>query len=103
MGKSEVCLRLIEDVKDRCAFVMSFSADVKAYCSRYRVVAWIDVSSKQTAEKGLTELANIQNPTAKARDIDAAKIVLSTIEDDCLIVLDNADDPNIEYRDLAPT
>ncbi|KAG8528162.1 uncharacterized protein KY384_007079 [Bacidia gigantensis] len=81
-GKTEFCRRFAE-----------------VYQRRFWGVFWIDASSDDTAKHSFQEISKIGGVDT---NINAAKTWLSGIEDPWLLVIDNADDPNIPIQDYFP-
>ena len=68
------------------------------YC-RFWGVFWIDGSTKEKAEHGLASLARNAGLEANAR---AAKRWLSSSDQPWLLIIDGADDPNLDLEALFP-
>ena len=64
-------------------------------------VFWVDVSSESAAAAGFLRISNIIGSSAE--DIDDTRQLLSNAKDDWLLVLDNADDPDTDYRRYFPS
>ncbi|KAF3492115.1 TPR repeat protein [Arthroderma uncinatum] len=84
IGKSEICLKVADEMRD--AFWGIF---------------WVDVSSESTANDGFIKIANELKSAAET--IDDVRRLLSNEERDWLLILDNADDPHIDYSDYFPS
>ncbi|OTB19701.1 hypothetical protein K445DRAFT_52537 [Daldinia sp. EC12] len=86
MGKSEVCLRVADELRER-----------------FWAVFWVDVSSDSTAKAGFSAIATTLE--SKETEIDDTRLALSNIDPKhlWLLILDNADDPNIDYQQYFPS
>jgi hypothetical protein len=58
-------------------------------------VFWVDISNPTLAEEGYLKIATSLGITAQK--LDKAKQALSNVTYPFLLVLDNADDPEIDY------
>ena len=78
-----------------CIFVL----DLRSYLSRFSSVFYVDASTKETINAGLTNIA-----LAKGMgDSEEATIDwLSRQREEWLLVLDNADDPDFNLRPYLP-
>ncbi|KAI2626845.1 TPR-like protein [Xylaria nigripes] len=85
-GKSEVCLKVADELRED-----------------FWGVFWVDVSSEATAKAGFATIAKMLG--SGETEIDDARRLLSNIDTDLrwLLVLDNADDPDVEYQQYYPS
>ncbi|KAI1089379.1 P-loop containing nucleoside triphosphate hydrolase protein [Rostrohypoxylon terebratum] len=86
LGKSEVCLQVANELRER-----------------FWGVFWVDVSSNSTAKSGFFGIAKMIGSTETG--IDETRHLLSNIDPKhpWLLVLDNADDPQVDYRQYCPS
>ncbi|KAK5094369.1 hypothetical protein LTS08_008650 [Lithohypha guttulata] len=82
-GKSEVCLQLARRLR-----------------SVFWAVLWIDVSDRDIAEQSLLEAA--QRLSLPAHSWEDALYAIANLSHSWLLILDNADDPETDYRDYFP-
>jgi tetratricopeptide (TPR) repeat protein len=82
-GKSEMCLQLAERLRQ------SFWG-----------VFWIDVSTVSTAQAGFLDVA--QQLGVPASTWEAARRNIDNLKHPWLLVLDNADDPEVDYQQYFP-
>ncbi|CRG88256.1 Nephrocystin-3 [Talaromyces islandicus] len=83
-GKSEICLQLVNRVRQ------SFWG-----------VFWVDISTESLAESGFVDIANRLHITVQRWE--DARQGLANIKEPWLLVLDNADNPDIDYLQYFPT
>ena len=76
------------------------SGDLLTDWSRFWGVFWIDVSTTEVAERSFVDLA--QKLSLPAHTLDEACVGLANLKHPWLLVLDNADDPEIDYRQYFP-
>ncbi|KAL9039836.1 MAG: hypothetical protein Q9180_002291 [Flavoplaca navasiana] len=81
-GKTQFCLRYAEDNRPS-----------------YWGVFWIDASTRENAEFGFSKLGEV---AGKGSSFMAGKHWLSTCHKPWLLVVDNADDPEMEISDFFP-
>ena len=68
---------------------------------RFWGVFWVDVSTETLAESGFLDIASrLQIP---AKTLDEARRTLANIKERWLLILDNADDPEVDYQRYIPT
>ncbi|KAF2962612.1 hypothetical protein GQX73_g10961 [Xylaria multiplex] len=86
LGKSEVCLKVANDLREE-----------------FWGVFWVDVSSDSAAKEGFSTVA--KRLGSIETDIDEARRLLSNISAKCpwLLILDNADNPDIDYQKYCPS
>ncbi|KAL8883176.1 MAG: hypothetical protein Q9192_007387 [Flavoplaca navasiana] len=84
-GKTQFCLRYAEENRRR------------QVC--YWGVFWIDASTRENAEFGFSKLGEV---AGKGSSFMAGKHWLSTCHKPWLLVVDNADDPEMEISDFFP-
>lgn len=68
--------------------------------TRFWAVIWIDVSTEEIAEQSLLQAA--QKMSISAHDRTDALHGLANLQQSWLLVLDNADDPDVDYREYFP-
>ncbi|KIM92942.1 hypothetical protein OIDMADRAFT_36187 [Oidiodendron maius Zn] len=78
-GKTQLCLKFAE-----------------LYREKYWGIFWIDASSEENIQRGFL---NISKTCGLEDDVRAVKIWLSNVPDSWMLILDNADDPDL---DLSP-
>ncbi|KAI0897443.1 TPR-like protein [Annulohypoxylon nitens] len=85
-GKSEVCLKVANELREQ-----------------FWGVFWVDVSSESTAKSGLSNIAKLLGSTETGND--GVRLLLSNIDPNhpWLLVLDNADDPQVDYKQYCPS
>lgn len=83
IGKSEICLRLIEEMQPDFAGI-----------------AWIDASHPETANQSFIALATKLGFAVGS--FEEAKSELANFDQKCLLILDNADDPQFDYQVYLP-
>ncbi|KAL1633172.1 hypothetical protein SLS56_003035 [Neofusicoccum ribis] len=83
IGKSEICLRLIEEMQPDFAGI-----------------AWIDASHPETANQSFIALATKLGFAVGS--FEEAKGELANFDQKCLLILDNADDPQFDYQVYLP-
>ncbi|KAI1470948.1 uncharacterized protein F4812DRAFT_419582 [Daldinia caldariorum] len=86
MGKSEICLRAAQELREE-----------------FWGVFWVDVSSSSTAKAGFSAIA--KKLGSNGTEIDDARLALSNVDpkDHWLLILDNADDPTVDYQQYCPS
>ncbi|KIW79021.1 hypothetical protein Z517_08861 [Fonsecaea pedrosoi CBS 271.37] len=82
-GKSEVCLQLAQRVR-----------------TLFWGVFWVEVSTKSSAENGFLDIAKRVNPPAQTWE--HGRQGLANVQQPWILVLDNADDPVIDYSEYFP-
>ncbi|OAL35725.1 hypothetical protein AYO20_05106 [Fonsecaea nubica] len=82
-GKSEVCLQLVQRVR-----------------TLFWGIFWVDVSTKSSAENGFLDIAKRVNPPAQTWE--HGRQGLANVQQPWILVLDNADDPVIDYSEHFP-
>lgn len=102
-GKSEISLQLAQRVRSMCAKSLSICCILIATTdsNRFWGVFWVDVSTPSLAENGFLEIATrlkLASPEWK----DGYQALANT-QQSWLLVLDNADDPNVDYQDYLPS
>ena len=69
--------------------------------ARFWGLFWVDVSSEALAVSGFLDIANrLQIP---AQTLDEARQGLANVHEPWLLILDNADDPHVDYQRFLPT
>jgi hypothetical protein len=63
-------------------------------------VFWVDVSTTGTAERSFFDIA--QRLSIPAQNWDDARLAIANLKHPWLLVLDNADDPTVDYQDYFP-
>ena len=64
-------------------------------------VSWVDVSTETLAESGFLDIAGrLQVP---AKTLEEARQALANLKERWLLILDNADDPKVDYQRYFPT
>ncbi|OAG34179.1 hypothetical protein AYO21_11678 [Fonsecaea monophora] len=82
-GKSEICLQLAQRVR-----------------TLFWGIFWVDVSTKSLAENGFLDIAKRVNPSAQTWE--HGRQGLANVQQPWILVLDNADDPVIDYSEYFP-
>ncbi|KAI1211995.1 TPR-like protein [Annulohypoxylon truncatum] len=85
-GKSEVCLKVADELREQ-----------------FWGVFWVDVSSDSTAKSGLVAIAKLLG--SNGTEVDDARRQLSNVDPKhpWLLILDNADNPKVDYQQYFPT
>ncbi|KAF1989815.1 hypothetical protein K402DRAFT_326218, partial [Aulographum hederae CBS 113979] len=83
MGKSEICIKVANLLRQK-----------------YWGVFWIDLSNPSTAEAELIAVAKKLGRTVDK--LSDARDVLASTNKSCLLILDNADDPDFDYGPFFP-
>ncbi|KAI1770819.1 TPR-like protein [Hypoxylon cercidicola] len=85
-GKSEVCLKVANELREQ-----------------FWGVFWVDVSSDATAKAGFSTIAKMLG--SSETEIDGVRRLLSNIDPKhhWLLVLDNADNPEVDYQQYCPS
>src|ERR1700755_2701979 len=68
---------------------------------RFWGIFWVDVSSDGTAKDDFIAIARMLG--SEARGVEDAVMLLSNIKKPCLLILDNADDPKVDYGLYLPS
>jgi tetratricopeptide (TPR) repeat protein len=68
--------------------------------SRFWGVFWVDVSTTGTAERSFLDVA--QKLSIPAQTWDDARLCIANLKRPWLLILDNADDPGVDYQDYFP-
>ncbi|KAL8650448.1 MAG: hypothetical protein Q9226_005138 [Calogaya cf. arnoldii] len=82
-GKSEICLQLAYRVRQI-----------------FWGVFWVDVSAKSTAKNDFLTIA--KKLGIETESMEEAQQGLANAKESCLLVLDNADDPDVDYQRYFP-
>ncbi|OQU96555.1 Tetratricopeptide repeat-containing protein isoform 1 [Cladophialophora immunda] len=82
-GKSELCLQLAHRAR-----------------TLFWGVFWVDVSTRPLAENGFLDIANRLKVPAKTWE--DGRQGLTNVQQPWILVLDNADDPKVDYQDYFP-
>jgi tetratricopeptide (TPR) repeat protein len=82
-GKSEICLQLATRIRQT-----------------FWAVLWVDVSTVQTAEAGFLYVASLLS--IPAQTFKDARHAIANLKQSWLLVLDNADDPGVDYQHYFP-
>jgi tetratricopeptide (TPR) repeat protein len=109
-GKTQFCLKFVEDNRDKyvgeyfLSFVAEFSCQAQLphlliLVSSYWGIFWIDASSESTAEMGFANLGRIANKDAT---FEAGKHWLSNCQKSWLLVIDNADKRDMDVSKFFP-
>lgn len=101
MGKSEVCIKLANLVRERYATLRHVVIlRIVLMRDRFWGVFWVDVSSHSTAQNGFAAIARmLQCPTETTSE---SIRLLANATKRWLLVLDNADDPLFDYALYLP-
>ncbi|KAJ4294168.1 hypothetical protein N0V90_007858 [Kalmusia sp. IMI 367209] len=83
-GKSEICLKIANELR-----------------SEFWAVLWVDVSSPDMAESDFIVVAEMLGH--KADSVEQACRLISNTKKRCLLILDNADDPQYDYNAYLPS
>ncbi|KIN02921.1 hypothetical protein OIDMADRAFT_144079 [Oidiodendron maius Zn] len=83
-GKSEVCLKIADQIRET-----------------FWGVFWVDVSSESTAAAGFLRIADVLG--SPVQNIDDARHLLSNLNHNWLLVLDNADNLATDYACYFPS
>ena len=80
IGKTQICLRFIEEISDRLSHVF-----------------WVDASSKESITMSLRGISSIFAAQASCLDGSVESVLqwISGIQEEWLIVFDNADEPPV--------
>ncbi|KAH8590733.1 hypothetical protein B0O99DRAFT_520880 [Bisporella sp. PMI_857] len=84
LGKSEVCLKVADLVREE-----------------FWAVFWVNVDKPATAENDFIAIAKLLGRSAES--ISEALQVLASIKKNWLLILDNADDPKFDYQNYFPS
>ncbi|RYP18627.1 hypothetical protein DL765_003834 [Monosporascus sp. GIB2] len=85
-GKSEVCLKVTDELREE-----------------FWGVFWVDVSSQSTAKAGFSTIAKMLG--SRETESDDPQRLLSNVDPKrhWLLILDNADDPDVDYQQYYPS
>ncbi|RYO81699.1 hypothetical protein DL762_006976 [Monosporascus cannonballus] len=85
-GKSEVCLKVTDELREE-----------------FWGVFWVDASSQSTAKAGVSTIAKMLG--SRETESDGPQPLLSNIDTKrhWLLILDNADDPDVDYQQYYPS
>ena len=100
-GKSEVCLQVANLVREEYVLL---DLSLRIFCSdseRFWGVFWVDVGNPSTAERDFISIAETLGRTIKYVP-DALKLLAAT-KHTWLLILDNADDPKLDYAQYLPS
>jgi hypothetical protein len=75
--------------------------DLLIEVSRFWGVFWIDVSSTDLAERSFLDIA--QKLSMPAQTWEDARLGITNLKRPSLLVLDNADDPDVDYQNYFPS
>ena len=99
-GKTQFCSKFAQDHRERCVQVPLQSlprcTDIAV---RFWGVFWIDATSVDTAKQSLSAIGKLGGMEATK---SAGKHWLSNAEEPWLLIINNADDPNLDIQNLFP-
>ncbi|KFY32634.1 hypothetical protein V493_00017 [Pseudogymnoascus sp. VKM F-4281 (FW-2241)] len=84
MGKSEICLQIANELREE-----------------FWGVFWVDVDSESNAKSDFISAAAAFEPPAES--IDDVRRLFASTERSWLLILDNADDPEVDYQAYLPS
>jgi hypothetical protein len=100
-GKSEVCLQVANLVREEYVLL---HISLQFFCpdsERFWGVFWVDVGNPSTAERDFISIAETLGRTIHYVP-DALKLLAAT-KHTWLLILDNADDPKLDYAQYLPS
>jgi hypothetical protein len=102
IGKSEVCLRVADLMRDECVsaslcYVSACSLTVNSLWG----IFWVDVGSRSTAKNGFLAIAKALGSSAES--VEESLQAIANTKDRWLLILDNADDPEVDYATYIPS
>lgn len=101
-GKSEICLQIAN--KLRHEYVKTYSVEVdqdRANLSSFWGVFWLEVSSLSVAKSSFTSVARLLRSSTDT--IDDVLQLMSNFKTSWLLILDNADDLDVDYQGYFPS
>ncbi|KAL6697553.1 hypothetical protein J3F84DRAFT_407167 [Trichoderma pleuroticola] len=86
-GKSEICRKVVAQVRNL-----------------FWGIFWVDVSTRSSAAAGFKRIAQVLGKS-ECTEIEDVTLLLANIEmkNNWLLVLDNADDPEVDYQEYIPS
>jgi tetratricopeptide (TPR) repeat protein len=102
IGKSEVCLQVADLMRNE--YVVTSLCCISARLlttNSFWGVFWVDVSSPSIAKNGFLAVAKTFGSSAES--IEESLQALASTKDRWLLILDNADDPEVDYAAYIPS
>lgn len=102
-GKTQFCLKYVEDNKHRYTYLEFVSLShlrILTITIRYWGVFWVDASSEKNIETGFS---SIGTQAGRGATMTAGIYWLSRCTQPWLLILDNADDPDMDISEYCPT
>ena len=101
-GKSEVCLQLAHRVHQLWVtlWILGSGPHLLTW-ARFWGLFWVDVSTEALAVSGFLNIA--KRLRIPAQTLDEVRQVLANIYEPWLLILDNADNPHVDYQRYLPT
>jgi tetratricopeptide (TPR) repeat protein len=102
IGKSEVCLQVADLMRNE--YVVTSLCCISARLlttNSFWGMFWVDVSRPSTAKNGFLAVAKTLGFSAES--VEESLQALASIKDRWLLILDNADDPEVDYAAYIPS
>ncbi|KAL8973869.1 MAG: hypothetical protein Q9197_001887 [Variospora fuerteventurae] len=100
-GKSEICLQLAYRVRQMCTPLHPVIViPLPLTTSSFWGVFWVDVSTTSSAKNDFSNIA--KKLSIYAESMEEARQGLANVKEPWLLVLDNADDPEVDYQCYFP-
>jgi tetratricopeptide (TPR) repeat protein len=102
IGKSEVCLKVADLMRDECvAASLCYVSACSLTANSLWGIFWVDVGSRSTAKNGFLAIAKALGFSAES--VEESLQALASTKDYWLLILDNADDPEVDYAAYIPS
>jgi tetratricopeptide (TPR) repeat protein len=102
IGKSEVCLKVADLMRDECvAPSLCYVSACSLTANSFWGIFWVDVGSRSTAKNGFLAIAKALGSSAES--VEESLQAISNTRNRWLLILDNADDPEVDYAAYIPS
>jgi tetratricopeptide (TPR) repeat protein len=102
IGKSEVCLQVADLMRNEYVITSMCCISARLLTTNsFWGVFWVDVGNPSTARNGFLAVAKTLGSSAES--VEESLQALASTKDRWLLILDNADDPEVDYAAYIPS